>query len=239
MQLAQNKKRILSILIILALCVGLMAALAAPAQAAEVLPQELYVGQSRSGVCTLASSVMLVRSTLYLYGSSHWTEATESTVAPVAWLYGAGLLYTWTYQTSYASITVNHTDLSGITSDDLKALLDAHPEGIVFYCIGCPHAVFLTDYEDDTFYCADPAPYCAGERIPLAESWLGKCYGFDQDTILANASAYWSVTDCTVTADMDVVLMDSLRQNVVVSMARDDVPAWNAKLKTGVTAMNA
>lgn len=234
MQLAQNQKRLFSILIILALCVGLMAALAAPAQAAEVLPQELYVEQSRSGVCTLASSVMLVRSTLYLYGSSHWTDATESTVGAVAWRYGAGLVYSWTYETAYASIRVDHTELSGITADALKALLDAHPEGIVFYCIGCPHAVFLTDYEGDTFYCADPAPYCSGARIPLAESWLGKRYGFDQEAVLANASAYWSVTECTVKADMDVIPMDTLQKNTVMTAAKEDLNTWYGKLVPSV-----
>lgn len=228
MQVVQKSKRILCFLLCAVLCVGLLSAIAAPARAAELLPQELYIAQSRRGVCTLASSTMLVRSTLYMNGSSRWSDVTESQVGNVAWLNGAGLLYTWTFRTDGAEISVGHTDLSGISPDKLKALLDEHPEGIVFYCIGCPHAVFLSDYEDDTFYCADPAPYVAGERIPLADSWLGECYGHDQANVLAHATAYWSVTSCSVTADMDEIPLYRVGNNKavgVVSLVRDIVIA--------------
>ena len=210
MQLVQKSKQVLSILLIVILCAGLFSVLAASAQAAEILPEDTYIQQSRGGVCTLASSTMLVRSTVYLNGNSHWSDISESDVGSVAWRYGAGLIYEWTYQTSYASVSVRHEDLSGISEKDLKALLDEHPEGIVFYCIGCPHAVFLTDYEDGVFYCGDPAPTYAGARIPLADSWTGRCYGYDQATVLANASAYWYVADCTVTPDMDEIPLDAL-----------------------------
>ena len=210
MHLVQKSKQVFSILLMVLFCAGLLIALAAPAQAAEILPEDTYIAQSRGGVCTLASSTMLVRSTVYLNGSSHWSEITESDVGSVAWRSGAGLVFEWTYQTDYASVSVRHEDLSGISEKDLKALLDDHPEGIVFYCIGCPHAVFLTDYEDGVFYCGDPAPGYAGERIPLADSWTGRCYGYDQDTVLANASAYWYVADCSVTPDMDEIPLDAL-----------------------------
>ena len=242
MQIVQKPKRILSILLTAVLCIGLLSALAAPARAAEILPQELYIAQSRGGVCTLASSTMLVRSTLYLNGSSHWDEATESSVAGAAWLSGAGLLYSWTYRANGCSVSVEHTDLHGITPDELKALLDEHPEGIVFYCIGCPHAVFLTDYEGDTFYCADPAPYVAGERIPLDASWLGECYGHSQDAVLANATAYWSVTDCSVTADMDEVPLDALglrKTERIGTIVRDIVTAEKTLRNATVVAMSA
>ena len=201
MHLVQKQKRFLSILLIAVLCLGLVSAIAAPAQAAELLPQELYLEQSRPRVCTLASSTMLVRSALYLNGSSHWSEVTEADVETFAWLGGVGLQFCWTFRTDYAAITVEHTAMQGVTPERLKRLLDAHPEGIVFYCGNCPHAVFLTDYEGDTFYCADPAPTIAGERIPLDASWLGECYGGDQATILANATAYWAITACSITAD--------------------------------------
>ena len=215
MQVVQKPKRFLCILLAAVLCIGLLTAIAAPARAVEHFPQELYIAQSRGGVCTLASSTMLVRSTLYMNGSSHWNEVSEGAVGSFAWLSGAGLLYTWTFRSNYAEISVGHTPLSGISSDDLKALVDEHPEGIVFYCIGCPHAVFLTDYEGDTFYCADPAPYVAGKRIPLADSWLGECYGHNQATVLANASAYWSVTSCDVEADMDEIPLEKVKAEVL------------------------
>ena len=153
---------------------------------------------------------MLVRSTLYLNGSSRWSEVSEGDVGNAAWIYGVGLKFEWTYQTDYATVTIGHTDLEGVTVEALKALLDEHPEGVVFYCGRAPHAVFLTDYEGDVFYTADPAPYCSGSRIPLADSWLGECYDHDQDAILSNATAYWSVTDCAVTADADEIPLDTL-----------------------------
>lgn len=242
MQVVQKTKRSLSILLIVVLCVGLLTAIAAPARAAEILPQELYIEQSRPGVCTLASATMLVRSTLYLNGSTHWSEITESDVGSVAWRYGAGLIYTWTFETSYASITVEHTDLSGVTADELKALLDQHPEGIEFYCGNCPHAVFLTDYEGDTFYTADPAPYCSGSRIPLDECWLGARYGNDQDTILANATAYWSVASCDVTADADEIPLDVLElrpSDQKVASVKNTLLAEHNRFVTIMIAMSA
>lgn len=202
MQIVQKSKRILSILLIVALAFGLLSARAAPARAAELLPEEFYMEQSRSGICTMVSSAMLLRAALYLNGSSHWEEISESVAASACWLWGVGLLYDWSFETDYASITVSHTDLSGVSAEALKALLDEHPEGIVFYCGGVPHAVLLTDYEDDTFYCADPAPYCSGGRVALADSWLGYRLG-NQDNILRCATAYWSITDCDITADVD------------------------------------
>jgi hypothetical protein len=242
MQVVQKSKRIIYILLAAVLCIGLLTAIAAPARAVERFPQELYVAQSRGGVCTLASSTMLVRSTLYMNGNSHWNTVSEGQVGSFAWLSGAGLLYTWTFRSDYAEISVGHTDLSGISTKDLKALLDEHPEGIVFYCIGCPHAVFLTDYEGDTFFCADPAPYVAGARIPLADSWLGECYGHSQDNVLAHASAYWSVTSCSVSADMDEIPLFRVGNNKavgVVSLVRDMVGAEQAKKATNMVAMSA
>ena len=81
MRIFKSQKRILSILLITVLCFGLLSALSAPAQAAEVLPQELYLEQSRGGICTLTSAAMLLRSALYMNGSSHWSEIGESEAA--------------------------------------------------------------------------------------------------------------------------------------------------------------
>ena len=209
MQIVQKSKRILSILLIIALCFTLCAALTAPAQAAEILPQELYMEQSRGGICTMTSAAMLLRSALYMYGSSHWSEIGESEAANACWLWGSGILFEWSFETDYAKIDVERTVLSGITVDELKAVLDEHPEGIEFYCGGVPHAVFLTDYEGDTFYCADPAPYCSCKRVPISETWLGYRLGLgDQDAVLRNATAYWSIVSCDITADQDEVPMD-------------------------------
>lgn len=239
MQFLQKRKSIFGILIIVALCFGLLAALTAPAQAAEILPQELYMEQSRGGICTLVSSAMLLRSALYLNGSEHWSEIDESTAASYCWLYGSGLLYDWTFETDYARISVSQTPLYGITANELKALLDAHPEGIVFYCGGVPHAVLLTDYEDDTFYCADPAPYCSGSRIALADSWLGYRLG-NQDTILACATAYWAISDCEISdnglsADQDA----AAEAAEIVTAEKEEVQEQLGHVMNTIRALNA
>ena len=210
MQIVQKSKRILSILTIFALCFAMLAGLAAPARAAEILPETLYMEQSRPGICTMVSAAMLLRSALYLNGSSHWQEIGESQAADACWLWGVGIEFQWTFEADYASIAVERTELCGISAEALRAVLDAHPEGVEFYCGGVPHAVLLTDYEGDTFYCADPAPYCSGRRVPLADSWLGYRLG-SQESVLRNATAYWAITDCTIVSDVDETPLEAQR----------------------------
>lgn len=81
------------------------------------------------------------------------------------------------------------------TSDALRELIDEHPEGIAAYDPNVPHAVLLTDYDEetDTFFCADPANYKAGSRIPLAESWNGECRGSSQSRVVAGLTRAWVI----------------------------------------------
>ena len=239
MQILRKQKRILSILLITVLCFGLLAALTTPAQAAEVLPQELYMEQSRAGICTMTSAAMLLRSALYLNGSSHWSEIGESEAANACWLWGQGILFQWSFETDYASIHVERTDLYGITAEELKAVLDEHPEGIEFYCGNVPHAVFLTDYEGDTFYCADPAPYNSCRRIPLADSWNGYRLGGTQDAVLRNATAYWAITDMAVTADEDEIPLDTIRAQAVATQAKQLLRSDKAWITETLLPLNA
>ena len=239
MQFTKNQKRILSILLITVLCFGLLPALSESAQAAEILPDSLYLEQSRGGICTLTSAAMLLRSALYLNGSSHWSEIGESEAADACWLWGQGILFQWSFETDYAQIDVEVTHLSGISVDELKAVLDAHPEGIEFYCGGVPHAVFLTDYEGDTFYCADPAPYNSCRRIPLSESWNAYRLGGTQDAVLRNATAYWAITDMTVTADMDEIPLDLIRAAAVTSQAKQLLRSEKAWINETPLPLNA
>lgn len=229
MQITQKAKRILGTLIILALCFGLLSAVTVNAQAAEILPQELYMEQSRAGICTMTSATMLLRSALYLNGSSHWSEIGEREAANACWLWGQGILFQWTFETDYAKIDVEVTHISGITAEELKKVLDEHPEGVEFYCGNVPHAVFLTDYEGDTFYCADPAPYNSCRRIPLADCWNAYRLGGGQDAVLRNATAYWSIVDMDIEADMDEIPLDAVRAEAVMTRVKQMVlsdKAW-------------
>ena len=220
MQFTKNQKRILSILLITVLCFGLLPALSESAQAAEILPDSLYLEQSRGGICTLTSAAMLLRSALYLNGSSHWSEIGESEAADACWLWGQGILFQWSFETDYAQIDVEVTHLSGISVDELKAVLDAHPDGIEFYC-------------------ADPAPYNSCRRIPLSESWNAYRLGGTQDAVLRNATAYWAITDMTVTADMDEIPLDLIRAAAVTSQAKQLLRSEKAWINETPLPLNA
>ena len=182
------QKKILAMLLALVLCLGS----ALPAFAAEEethwYPDSIVLQQSRRGTCTLCSSAMMVRARLYNDNFLDWDSADEESVSHYAWC-SAGLLWSWSYPTADGDLTVAHASVSGISADDLRALLDEHPEGIVLYCGNWPHAVWLIRYCDDgTFTCADPA---FGTVSALADSCLGS-YG-SQDAVLQHVTAYWYI----------------------------------------------
>lgn len=190
-------KRIITRLIagILTLCI--MLTLTVTAGAACILPDSLYLEQNAGGTCTLCASTMMLRSRMYLSSNSDWDKITEQNTRSVAWLSGKGLLWNWTYTIGDSSMTVGRQAVSGFTIEELKAVLDAHPEGIALYVSSVPHAVFLTDYEGDTFYCAEPSPYYSGERIPLAESYTASRIG-DQADVLRRVSSYWYIASYSI-----------------------------------------
>ena len=141
---------------------------------------------------------MLIRSRMYLSGNTGWSSITESSTRPIAWVEGEGLTGSFTYSHDENSISIAGVGVSGVSIATLKSVLTDHPEGIVLYCgSGNPHAVFLTDYEEDIFYCADPAWGYSGRRMTLEESLLGARYG-TQESILNNVTIYWHVTSYSI-----------------------------------------
>ena len=184
---------LLTLLLTCSAAIGLSTA----ASAATSLPKEIYVTQQQGDTCTLASTAMMIRSRLYLSGSKSWKSATESTVGATAWGY-AGLWWSFKYQANGDTVQVGHESVSGVSADALKKMLDEHPEGFVLYSANSPHAVFLTDYEGDTFYCADPAEaYGGGTRIKLKDSLLGQQFG-GQAAVLSNTTDFWYITSYTI-----------------------------------------
>ncbi len=183
------KRRVSSWLIILNLLIGSALLPATPVQAAtqeEIEEQDVFLKQHEWGHCTLSSTAMMLRRYALLRGDADWTTITEESISPYAWV-SAGVRYSFSYTTSGGAITVAHDYLPGGSAnrEALLDLLEEHPEGIVIYYTGSPHAVLLTDYTDDVFYCADPAfDYPLG-RIPLEES-----YTVRED----NVTAYWYIT---------------------------------------------
>lgn len=163
------------------------------AQAPEYLQQE--TGDS----CTLCSSTMLIRSLFACSGSDAWSQVTEADVRGKAWT-SAGLSWNWSYSVGEDRVTVGHAGTQGMSLEQVQRLLSLHPEGFVLYCGGSqPHAVFVTDVTEDNLYCADPAWGYAGDRIPVADSLLGKRHGSQED-ILASVTAYWYIADSDITA---------------------------------------
>ena len=198
--------KILALVLIFAMLAAIMPA--QNASAATELPDSIYVKQEGSRTCTLAATTMMLRSRMYLSGNSAWVSIAESDVRKVAWHSSYGLYWNFTYSINGNSMNVSHESVSGISISALKSVLDAHPEGIVLYCKSKPHGVFLTDYEGDTFYCADPAGSYSGKRIPLADSLLGDYYG-GQAKALRAVTAYWYISSYQITGDQYTVNYDA------------------------------
>ena len=187
------KRRLLSALLALTCIASLLPA--AAFAAVPDLPDGIFLYEERSSTCTLTSATMMLRTRMYLSGSDNWPSVTQSSVRSVGW--SGGLKWSWTYTLNDDSMKVAHEYVSGFTVDGLKALLDEHPEGIVLYCGNLPHAVFLTGYDGDTFYCAETVEYYGSGQIKLSESYLGHRYG-SQSAILSRVTAYWYIEEYSI-----------------------------------------
>lgn len=155
----------------------------------ESRASDFYFAQKGSGRCTITSVAMMVRRAAFLDDRPDWRDIGLDSVTADGWS-SAGVK--WHFTTGGYEIGI--IDVAG-NADSLRELLEQHPEGIAAYDPSVPHAILLADYdeENDTFYCADPANYYAGSRIPLAESWNGACRGKSQDSVIAGISRAWIV----------------------------------------------
>jgi len=189
-------KKVAKRVICLALVLACLLAYMPQAQAAQppARPDELYLTQNVTGTCTLCSSAMMIRTSMYLHGNNNWSKVTENALRPYAWLSGVGLLWSFSYTLGNTTVKVGHKSINGITEQELKRLLDDHPEGIVLYCGKLPHALLVTGYDGDVFYCADTVQGISETQVTLKKSWLGIMYG-SQAAVLKKATAYWYMTD--------------------------------------------
>ena len=172
------------------------------------LPKSTYMKQNKNNTCTLSSATMMMQSYAYRNGSSEYASITEENTSAQMWTnqmhwsntYSASgnefhlstITYDTPYKTKYTP-NVSHA----LTAQNLKNLLDHHPEGVVIYdyCSDITdnaHAVFVTRYEGDTFYCADPSyaygkdlKNYSGKELTLSQSSLGARRG-NQDKVLEN-----------------------------------------------------
>ena len=187
-------KKAAKLMIVLAMVLACLLANAPQSQAAtQNLPNSLFLTQNVSGTCTLCSAAMMIRASLYLHGETNWSSVTENGLRGDAWVNGAGLRWYFSHQVGNTTVQVGHKNVSGVTVQELKNILDKHPEGIVLYCGKLPHALYLTGYQGDVFYCADTVQGISGRQITLKASWLGIKYG-SQAAVLKNVTAYWYVS---------------------------------------------
>ena len=153
----------------------IMTALCVPARAEGLYfgshpADDVYQTQTIPHTCTLIAATMMLRNYSYQHGSPY-EQVTETGVGRFAWTKGWGLKRDF----SIGQVTVTQNpDISGCI--DKKAylinVLTYHPEGVVIYDTGAPHAIWLFGYDEDsdTFYCADTINSKGGHAIPLSES---------------------------------------------------------------------
>ncbi len=143
-----------------------------------------YSKQDGWTTCTLASAAMMLSRRAYLNGDENWQSVTEAAVKPYAWSNGLS------HQFTYNGMQVNYGTLSSYgNEEELIALLEEHPEGIVAYDRTKPHAVLLTDYTDGVFYASDPAIGASYGRIPVSATTIN----------ISNVLSYWYVSSDTNT----------------------------------------
>ncbi|MBR1820587.1 MAG: hypothetical protein IJ769_03085 [Clostridia bacterium] len=161
----------------LALCcaLALLAALFVPANAEGLYfgshpADDIYLTQSVAHTCTLIAATMMLRNYSAQRGSPY-QMVTDTGVGHYAWTKQWGLSQNFTI--GQVQVTCN-ADIRNCI--DKKAylinVLQYHPEGVVIYDTGAPHAIWLFGYDEDsdTFYCADTINRNGGHAIPLVES---------------------------------------------------------------------
>jgi len=195
------KKKTLSLALAVCLFFTLILATVPMSYATDINDSSVWVKQSNNSRCTLASAVVMMRRWAILDGRTNWDKITESAVASTAWVNGAGIKASFTYDK--ISVSRNASGwVNKSTADkkkDLISLLKDRPEGVMVWgSYGTNgtgrHAVLLTDYQEstDTFYCADPSSGTWSKgRIKLTGSILGT----DQSKIIGNLRNYWRVTN--------------------------------------------
>lgn len=187
----------------------------------ELNDNSVFLKESQSRVCTLTSSAMMVRRAAMLSGNTQWKKITEQYVRQTAWSEGVGLKWNFTS----AGIHVAHKPLSSKT--ELIDMLENHPEGIVIYNPYKPHAILVTDYTDEVFYCSDPSNGSPYGRYPVSQASIS----------VESASRCWYVTQpygLTVLRDDDDYEVDNLTYRILDADAQTAVCTGFVKEKKTV-----
>ena len=199
------KKRIITVLLALALLVPLMT----PAvYAGDLLESKAvyYTEESdyMDGDCILTATRMMIRRTAIMRNSVDWSEITNASLRPEATTDGL-LLYSFSYDAGGVTYTVSSGSFTGHGSNarigEFESLLDVHPEGIVVWGIDAAstgtHGVLVVKAEDGEVYAMDSS-YNMGMFHEGIQKW--------KDTTMldpALVTDYWYISD--VTPDIPVL----------------------------------
>lgn len=134
-------------------------------------------GEKQKGrLCTYASTATILKRKQALNGEE--PTITRDYVVDV----NPDMYWDRRYSANSTSYHVK-TETSAVSSDRMVELLSQHPEGILVYDTGYPHAIVITDYEieaDGTiqFYADDPVnnagSYGEPGRVKLEDTWFYK-----------------------------------------------------------------
>ena len=172
------KKKFISIIAVLCICMTIFPLITEEADAASIPSindKSVYrVTKYVSGDCNLCSQAYMLRRMSILLKSPKWSYITNNTMRGIA-SYDDGdghcndvcAKYNFTNKNDGINFSVKSAALTGTTSNKitkLKNLLKTHPEGIVVWgpnamTGGGSHAVLITGYskKGGFFYCADSA----------------------------------------------------------------------------------
>lgn len=154
--------------------------------------EDVYLTQTVKHTCTLIACTMMLRNCA-CQRIGAFDDVTEPAVRRVGWSKQYGLSH---------SFVVDGMEVA--CSDDIRRAADKkqylieclkrHPEGVVIYDTGAPHAIWLFGYDEggDIFWCADTIKSRGGHEMPLiATSIRGKTQQDKVNTI----DKIWYVAD--------------------------------------------
>lgn len=153
---------------------------------------DVYITQTVKHTCTLVAATMMLRNFSCQRGSPY-LQVTDTGVSNFAWTKQYGLSHNFTI----GQVEVDCTDEIRSCGDKKQYLIDslkAHPEGVVIYDTGAPHAIWLFGYDvdSDTFWCADTIQSRGGHAITLEESIIR---GSTQQDKVNTIDKIWFVVD--------------------------------------------
>ena len=205
------KKRIITVLLTLALLIPIVSA---PAYATDILQSKstYYTTESDyiDGDCILTASRMMIRRAAILRGQSDWGRITNESLRPSAAPEGL-LLYSFSYEAEGLTYTVSCGSFSGESDGariaEFEELLRYHPEGIVVWGIDAAstgtHGVLVTDVVNGEVYAMDSS-YNMGIFSEGIQKWT-------DTTMLAPSlvTDYWYISDISGGSATDGTTDDS------------------------------